>query len=148
MDGSAVAGLKSIVAPLNFLVPMAEKPVSYNYEPPPGVPARTGESETHQVAIRDARPLIGHLSLDREGFVLLQHRTAAKNFYDEDEIASVYYPECERVIKGATRAERVVVCPAESGSSPKASHHGRSANEAASTRSCPRKTAVTWVAGR
>jgi hypothetical protein len=36
MDGSAVAGLKSVVAPLNFLVPMAEKPVSYNYEPPPG----------------------------------------------------------------------------------------------------------------
>ena len=100
MDGSAVAGLKSVVAPLNFLVPMAEKPVAYNYEPPPGVPARTGEGETHQVAIRDARPLIGQLSLDREGFVLLRHQTAVKNFYDEDEITSVYYPECERVIRG------------------------------------------------
>ena len=73
MDGSAVADLKSVVAPLNFLVPMAEKPVAYNYEPPPGVPARTGEGETHRVAIRDARPLIGELSLDREGFVLLHH---------------------------------------------------------------------------
>ena len=31
MDGSAVADLKSVVAPLNFLVPMAEKPVAYNY---------------------------------------------------------------------------------------------------------------------
>jgi hypothetical protein len=80
MDGSAVAGLKSVVAPLNFLVPMAQKPVSYNYEPPPGVPARTGEGETHQVAIRDARPLVGQLSLEREGFVLLHHRTAVKNF--------------------------------------------------------------------
>ena len=58
MDGSAVADLESVVAPLNFLVPMAEKPVAYNYEPPPGVPARTGEGETHQVAIRDARPLM------------------------------------------------------------------------------------------
>jgi hypothetical protein len=90
MDGSAVAGLKSVVAPLNFLVPMAVRPVSYNYEPPPGVPARTGEGETHQVAIRDARPLIGELSLDREGFVVLHHQTAVKNFYDEHEIASVY----------------------------------------------------------
>jgi hypothetical protein len=43
------------VAPLNFLVPMAEKPVAYNYEPPPGVPVRTGKSEEHQVPIRDAR---------------------------------------------------------------------------------------------
>ena len=36
MDGSSVADVKSVVAPLNFLVPMAEKPVAYNYEPPPG----------------------------------------------------------------------------------------------------------------
>jgi hypothetical protein len=38
MDGSAVADLTGVVAPLNFLVPMAEKPVAYNYDPPPGVP--------------------------------------------------------------------------------------------------------------
>lgn len=108
MDGLAVAELQSVVAPLNFLVPMAEKPVAYNYEPPPGVLARTGESETHQVPIRNARPLIGELSLDKEGFVLLHHPTAVKNFYDENEIVSVYYPECERVIKEATGAARVV----------------------------------------
>ena len=58
--------------------------------------------------VRDARPLVGELSLDKEGFVLLHHRTAVRNFYDEDEIASVYYPECERVIKEATGAARVV----------------------------------------
>src|SRR5215472_4835575 len=108
MDGPAIADLKSINAPLNFLVPMAEKPVAYNYEPPPGVPVRTGESEEHWVKIRDARPLIGQLSLDREGFVLLHHQSAVENFYDEEEIARVYYPECERVIKEATGAARVV----------------------------------------
>jgi hypothetical protein len=72
MDGSATT-LNSIVAPLNFLVPMAEKPVAFNYEPPPGTPHRTGRSEEHQVVIRDARPLVGQLSLDKEGFVLLHH---------------------------------------------------------------------------
>jgi hypothetical protein len=60
------------------------------------------------VTIRDARPLIGQLSLDKQGFVLLHHQTAVKNFYDEDEIKSVYYPECERVMKEATGATRVV----------------------------------------
>jgi hypothetical protein len=108
MDGVAVADLKSVVAPLNFLVPMAEKPVAYNYEPPPGIPVRTGESEEHWVTIHDARPLIGQLSLDREGFVLLRHQTAVQNFYDEDEITRVYYPECEHVIKEAAGAARVV----------------------------------------
>jgi hypothetical protein len=41
MDGMAASELDEIVAPLNFLVPMAEKPVAYNYEPSPGTPVRT-----------------------------------------------------------------------------------------------------------
>jgi hypothetical protein len=108
MDGMTAAHLDSIVAPLNFLMPMAEKPVAYNYEPPPGTPQRTGRSVEHQVKIQNARPLIGQLSLDREGFVLLHHQTAVTNFYDEQQIREIYYPECERVMQEATGAARVV----------------------------------------
>jgi hypothetical protein len=36
MDGLAVTGLKSVVATLNFLVPMAKKPVAYNSSRRPG----------------------------------------------------------------------------------------------------------------
>jgi hypothetical protein len=108
MDGSSVADVKSVVAPLNFLVPMVEKPVAYNYEPPPGTPVRSGKTETHRVPIRDARQMIGDLSLDKEGFVLLQHQTAVTNFYDEEQIKAVYYPECEGVMQAATGAVRVV----------------------------------------
>jgi len=108
MDGMAVTDLESVVAPLNFLAPMAEKPVAYNYEPPPGTPQRTGRNEEHRVAIYNARPIAGRLSLVKEGFVLLHHQTAVKNFYDENEIKSVYYPECERVIQEATGAVRVL----------------------------------------
>jgi hypothetical protein len=108
MDGMTTASLDSITAPLNFLIPMADKPVAYNYDPPPGTPLRTGKNIELQVPIRNARPLIDQLSLDREGFVLLHHQTAVTNFYDEDQIRSVYYPECERVMKEATGAARVV----------------------------------------
>ena len=108
MDGLAVAELKSVLAPLSFLVPMAEKPVGYNYTPPPGVPVRTGQSITHRLPIRDARPIIDQLSLEKEGFLLLRQQSAVKNFYDENEIKSGYYPECERVMKEATGAARVV----------------------------------------
>ena len=109
MDGVAVADLAGIVAPLNFTAPMAEKPFSYNYEPPPGVPLRNTRPETHQVKILDGRAVADHLSLDREGFVLLRRPTAATNLYDDDEVASHYYPECERIIQEATGAKRVVV---------------------------------------
>ena len=109
MDGLAIADLKGVVAPLNFLAPMAEKPFSYNYEPPPGTPLRNGRQETHEVTVRDARPIADALSLDREGFMLIRRPTAAKDLYDEAEIASVYYPECERLMKEATGASRVVV---------------------------------------
>jgi len=109
MDGLAVADLKGVVAPLNFTMPMAEKPYSYNYEPPPGVAPRNTKEETYTVTVHDGRAVNDRLSLDREGFKLVRHPTAAKDLYDEVEIASVYYPECERLIKEFTAAKRVHV---------------------------------------
>jgi hypothetical protein len=108
MDGLAIADLKGVVAPINFTQKMAEKPYSYNYEPPPGMPPRNTREETHQIKVLDARAVADRLSLDREGFVLLRRPTAATNLYDDKEVASLYYPECERVIREATGATRVV----------------------------------------
>ncbi len=106
MDGMTRVDLQGVVAPLNFMVPMAEKPYSDNYDPPPGVPVRNGQMIEHKVTVRDARPVNDALSLDREGFVLLRHQTAATDLYDETIITSVYYPECERLMKEATGARR------------------------------------------
>jgi hypothetical protein len=77
MDGVTRADLQGVVAPLTFMEPMAEKPCSYNYDPPPGVPARNGQLIEYKVTVRDARPVNDALSLDREGFVLLRRETAA-----------------------------------------------------------------------
>jgi hypothetical protein len=109
MDGVSVADLQGVVAPLNFTAPMTEKPYSYNFEPPPGVPLRNTTEETHRVKIIDARSVRDRLSLDHEGFVLVRHPTAARDLYDEDEITRVYYPECARLIQQYTGAERVRV---------------------------------------
>jgi hypothetical protein len=108
MDGLAVAEAKSVVVPLNFIEPMTEKPYSYNYEPPPGVPVRNTREDTHAVAVIDARPLNERLSLDREGFRLVHRPTAAKDLYDHGEIERVYYPECEKLIREITGAKRAV----------------------------------------
>jgi hypothetical protein len=108
MDALQPAAFAGIIAPLSFLVPMSEKPLSYNYEPPPGVPPRTGRQKQERVKIGDGRAFSGRFSLDHEGFVLHRHRTAVANFYDENEIETVCYPETERLVKSLTGARRVV----------------------------------------
>ena len=35
--------------------------------------------------------------------MLLHHQTAVTNFYDEEQIKTVYYPECERVMQASDR---------------------------------------------
>jgi len=108
MDGMAQQRLKGVVAPVNFMLPMAEKPYSYNYNPPPGVAPRNTENVEHSITVHDARAVEAGLSLDREGFVLVHHKTAASDLYDEKIITQIYYPECERLMKEATGAAKVV----------------------------------------
>ncbi len=100
--------LSYVDAALNYLVPMAEKPVNYNYEPPAGTPWRNGEYRPEPVRIRDARPLIGELSLDKQGFALTRHETKVASFYDPAAVKAVYYPEMEQLVTAATGARRVV----------------------------------------
>jgi hypothetical protein len=108
MDGLVQSDLKGVVAPLHFLVPMAEKPVAYNYDPPPGTPMPTGTQAPHDVLVHDGRAVADRLSLDHQGFVLVRGTTAVTDFYDEAQIAAIYYPECERLMREATGATRVV----------------------------------------
>ncbi|HEY7688168.1 MAG TPA: CmcJ/NvfI family oxidoreductase, partial [Dongiaceae bacterium] len=79
------------------------------YDPPPGVPRRDAIFAEHVVPIRDARPLIPVLSLDREGFQLVRHDTQVRDFYDEDELKRVYYPEVEELVKEVAGAVRVQI---------------------------------------
>ena len=94
---------------LNYLAPMAERPINLAYDPPPGVPRSTGVSEAHRMTIFDVRPVAARLSLDSEGLALVTHSSAVRDFYDEDELRRVYYPEAERLVAEVTRATRVLV---------------------------------------
>ena len=61
----------------------------------------------HRVPIHDARPVADRVSLDANGFALVNHRSAVRDFFDDEEVRRVYYPEVERVVKQATGAYRV-----------------------------------------
>lgn len=101
--------LPRIEAQLHYLVPMTEKPRTYTYEPPSGVPRSNTAYEARTLAIYNARPIASEISLDRQGFALHRHRSAVHDFYDDDEVRDVYYPEAEQVITELTGADRVFV---------------------------------------
>jgi len=63
----------------------------------------------HRVRIQDGRPEAARLSLDREGFRLIAEPTAVTDFYDADEVARVYDPEVESLVKRETGAATVLV---------------------------------------
>jgi hypothetical protein len=101
--------LHHVEAELHYLGRMTERPRNYTFDPPPGVPRSNTIHETHRVPVYDVREIASEVSLDREGFELLRHTSAVRNFYDENEVREVYYPEAERLIAEATGASRVFI---------------------------------------
>ena len=108
-QSTAISGLAGVQADLVYLAPMQKRPHSYTYDPPPGVPRTNTVDDPHLMTIHDARPVAANLSLDREGFELVEYRSAVRDFYDEDELRRVYYPEAERLVAKATGATHVII---------------------------------------
>lgn len=98
-----------VEADVNYLLYNGQRPSTYAYPPPPGVPQRTGIPDVRRVQIRNARLLPEPATLDSHGFALHAHRTAVTDFASEDQIRAVYYREAEDTLLRATGAEKVVV---------------------------------------
>ena len=109
LQETKIESLPFVTAELNYLAPTAGKPRTYAYDPPPGEPKTTALPEPHQVPIFDARLIADAISLDREGFALVRHPTVVKNFYDDKEVRSVYYPAAEAFLKATLKADRVFI---------------------------------------
>jgi hypothetical protein len=109
MDAIVAAEPRVIEATLNYLAPGTDAPFVYAYEPPPGLPSHRGHTEPHRVAIHDARLLARRLSLDTEGFALRPHVSQVVDFYDDDAVRRVYYPEIDALLRAATGAAKIVI---------------------------------------
>ena len=102
LQETKIESLPFVTAELNYLAPVAGKPRTYAFDPPPGEPKSTALPEAHNVPIFDGRLIADSFSLDREGFAVVRQRSAVGDFYNEDEVKKVYYPEAERLIKAVT----------------------------------------------
>ena len=104
-----IEDLPHVDASLNYLLPMAERPRNYTFDPPAGIPRSNSAHESRTVPIHDARVIASDISLDREGFAVLHQPSAVRDFWNEDEVRRVYYPEVQRVIAEATGANKVFI---------------------------------------
>ncbi len=104
----------AIRAELNFLAPND----AYRHERPVYVASEggadaglymTGQFELVAVDMVNAREQPEPPTLDREGFALADKPSAVSDFYDDDQISSVYEAEVRDLVATTTGAARVVV---------------------------------------
>ena len=63
-----------------------------------------GDSEPHRVTLQNGRLHADEFVFEKNGFRFVDHDTRVGDFYDEDEIRRVYYPEMEALVKRPRRA--------------------------------------------
>lgn len=73
--------------------------------------SRRANTAKHPVEIHDARGGLadGVLTLDVNGFALLRHASAVRDFRNDDEVRRVYYPEIVALAKRVTGAREVMI---------------------------------------
>lgn len=98
-----------ITAQIPYTVDTGEKLVNETYGPNNIRRRKTGAHVMQPMSVHDGRAVAAELSLERDGFVFVEHGTAVKDFFDKDELERVYYPEVEALIKQTSGASRVVL---------------------------------------
>ena len=101
--------LPSVKVTVQFTRDDGTTPVSVVREMGEGPDERKGNYEDHEITVYDGRPIAETLDIDRQGFLLMDYATAVKDFYDEDEVRRVYYPEMEEIVKQVTGCSDVLV---------------------------------------
>jgi hypothetical protein len=98
---------------LTYIADPARAVAIYNYRPGPDDPDLSStyqepEYRKYEVELNDIRDSDHIFSLDREGLALVPVETAIINYYDDDQVRTVYMPEMEALVQRSTGAVRVV----------------------------------------
>ena len=108
-DTAEVLEVAAVEAPLVYSVKTTRKPVNETGGPDGLMRSTTGVYAKHVVKITDGRPGRAAQRLDECGFELADHPTKVGDFFDLQQLKSVYYPEMERLIAERAGAKRVFV---------------------------------------
>ena len=98
-----------IEATVNYVQNNGERLFTYTGAPGGNDRRQGGTYDPRTVKMHNGRLETDRFVLDRDGFRFVPHPTKMRDFYDEDEIRRVYYPEMIELIKAESGAKRVVV---------------------------------------
>ncbi len=99
----------NLTANIPYTVDTGERLVNETFGPNNIRRRKTGTHQLMTMSVRNGRTICGELSLEKQGFVFVEHKTKILNFFDPAELTSVYYPEVEQLIKRESGASRVVI---------------------------------------
>jgi len=105
---SAPEPVPAIEAMLNYLVNDSKK-IFTEAGGAGALDIRGGTTDPRRVVIHNGRPQANQFVFEREGFRFVRHDTRVADFFDEEELRRLYYPEMEALVKAESGASRVVV---------------------------------------
>src|SRR5215471_12976308 len=100
---------ETITAEIPYTLPTDEKLVNESFGPKNIRGRRTGTIERRKMEVRNGRLLANRLSLEDQGLVFVEHETKVTDFFDENQVKTIYYPEIEELIRRESGASRVVI---------------------------------------
>ena len=100
---------ETITAEIPYTVDNGDVLVNESFGPKNIHGRRTGTVELKTMTVLNGRGLAERLSLDDQGLVFVEHRTKVADFFDENQVRTVYYPEIEQLIRSKSGASRVVI---------------------------------------
>lgn len=100
---------EAVTVQLPYTVDNGEVLVNESFGPKNIHGRRSGTVELKPMTLLNGRVLGERLSLDEQGFVFVEHKTQVKDFFDENQLKTIYYPEIEDLIRSQSGASRVVI---------------------------------------
>jgi len=94
---------------INYLEYTGERPAYYLYEPKTDPAPKRPERNKKQVSVFDARNIMSALSLDENGFAIIEHTSSVDNFFNDSLVRDSYYAESANLVRKHFGAKRVHV---------------------------------------
>ena len=101
--------ISELIAGIPYTADTGEKLVNETFGPNNIRRRNSGTQQLMPMAVSNGRLFAGTLSLEQNGFLLVEHKTKVADFFDPRQLESVYYPEIEQLIKRESGASRVVI---------------------------------------
>ncbi|MDH3443071.1 MAG: methyltransferase [Deltaproteobacteria bacterium] len=99
----------AVTVDIHYTVDTGEAIVNETFGPNNTRRRNVGTQELKPMAVQNGRLLADRFSLDEQGFSFVEHVTKVSDFFQADQLKSVYYPEVEQLIKKVSGASRVVI---------------------------------------